>query len=170
MNGNETRGITGTISELLKNKAVLEAIIAGIGAFSAASKVKGKSSQKSGSDGTGVDLSAVLGMLPQILPLLGLLSGSEGGIFGVSSPSAETGEALPVFAEAEPEADGSEEELFSSETKEAVSLPANTNVSYANKTEMRENLLVALRPFLSESRAAAADAIIQVNRISGLFA
>ena len=167
MTGSETRGalggLFGAASELLKNKTVLEALIAGIGAFSAANKVKNK-----GEGAGGFDLSGVLDMLPQIMPLLGLLAQSEGGIFGVSNPSADASDAVPTLADPD---DGD----VPSEMSENVALDVseseavNCNVSYGSKTENRESLLLALRPFLSESRAAAADAIIQVNRISGFL-
>ncbi|MCD7788727.1 MAG: hypothetical protein LUH59_07385, partial [Firmicutes bacterium] len=48
------------------------------------------------------------------------------------------------------------------------SLPSE--VSDANMAEgNREQLLLAIKPYLSESRRSAADAMISVNRISGLF-
>lgn len=167
MTGGETRGaiggLVGAASELLKNKTVLEALIAGIGAFSAANKVKNKSAKTDG-----FDLSGVIDMLPQIMPLLGLLTQSEGGIFGVSNPSADVPDAVQTLADADGEESSEPTEtsaLDFPESEEAV----NRNVSYGSKTENRETLLLALRPFLSESRAAAADAIIQVNRISGFL-
>lgn len=168
MTGGETRGalggLVGAATELLKNKTVLEALIAGIGAFSAANKVKNKNSKTDS-----FDFSGLLDMLPQIMPLLGLLTQSEGGIFGVSNPTSDLTDAVPTLADAD---DGDE----ASEAAESTALDvteseaaASYNVSYGSKTENRESLLLALRPFLSESRAAAADAIIQVNRISGFL-
>lgn len=167
MTGSETRGalggLVGAASELLKNKTVLEALIAGIGAFSAANKVKNKSA---GSDG--FDFSGILDMLPKIMPLLGLLTQSDGGIFGASSPTSEVEDAVPVLADSDEDRgteEGMDVMLDSSDSEQT----AGYNVSYGSKAENRESLLLALRPFLSESRAAAADAIIQVNRISGFF-
>lgn len=174
MTGIETRGaiggLLGGVSELLKNKAVLEAVIAGVGAFSAANKVKNK---KTNSDG--FDFSGILDMIPQMMPLLGLLTQSEGGIFGTSSPAREEAVTLPAFAETD--SDSETDEHLEDETlsvndqvdHEASEPVSNYNISYGSKKENRENLLLALRPFLSESRAAAADAIIQVNRISGFL-
>lgn len=174
MTGSDARGaiggLWGGVSELLKNKAVIEAVIAGVGAFSAANKVKNK---KTSSDG--FDFSGILDVLPQMMPLLGLLTQNEGGIFGASNPAREEATTLPAFAET----DGADETLEVSEN-EALPVPdmedsdaseavSSYNISYGSKKDNRENLLLALRPFLSESRAAAADAIIQVNRISGFL-
>lgn len=174
MIGTEARGalggLLGGVGELLKNKAVLEAVIAGVGAFSAANKVKNK---KTNSDTS--DFSGILDMLPQVMPLLGLLTQSDGGIFGASSPAREEQTALPALAEADVDNEAVEQtaaealpatEANDSDSSEAVS---SYNISYGSQKDNRENLLLALRPFLSESRAAAADAIIQVNRISGFL-
>lgn len=166
MTGNETRGaltgLIGGVSELLKNKTVLEALIAGVGAFSAANKVKSKNGSQSGLADS-FDFSGILDMLPQIMPLLGLLTQSDGGIFGTSGSSDGQAESLPAITDG----DGEDGDALP-DAAESMSVSAD-NISYGNKTENRENLLLALRPFLSESRAAAADAIIQVNRISGFL-
>ncbi len=172
MTGTDARGgILSAASELLKNRALIEAVIAGIGAFSAANKVKNKA--EDGIKSGGFDFSTVIDMLPQIMPLLGLLSGGEGGIFGATSPSADVECAVPTLADTDendvtvhrdPEADVTDFASY-----DALPVSYTEVSSSAGRTEMRENLLLALRPFLSESRAAAADAIIRVNRVSGLF-
>ncbi len=180
MTGTEPRGalsgLVGSIGELLKNRAVVEAVIAGIGAFSAANKVKTKNTSSDG-----IDFSSVIDMLPQIMPILSLFTQSDGGIFG-NFGSAEGKEAvLQAVAENETdametavsEADAIETDVSGTETSaEATEVSAVNKigaVSYASQKENRENLLLALRPFLSETRAAAADAIISVNRISGFL-
>lgn len=185
MTGTEPRGalsgIVGSIGELLKNRAIVEAVVAGIGAFSAANKVKTKNTSSDG-----IDFSSVLDMLPQIMPILSLFTQSDGGIFG-NFGSAEGKEAV-FQAAAETETDAIEADASETDTSETDAIETDVSamdasaeatevstvnkidaVSYASQKDNRENLLLALRPFLSESRAAAADAIISVNRISGLL-
>lgn len=150
--------LLGPVTELLKNPAVIEGAIAGISAISAARKVKNPRPS-----GGGFDMSSMIEMLPQILPLISMFS-SNGGSASQSGDaadvSADNDGTLPVSALAE-----SEDDIFGEEAEAAVS----GNIYNGTEQDKRENLLLALRPFLSESRVAAADAIIQVNRISGLL-
>lgn len=150
--------LLGPITELLKNPAVIEGAIAGISAISAARRVKNPRPS-----GGGFDMGSIIEMLPQMLPLISMFS--SGG--GVEPPSGGEGEvsgdgedtlAVSVAADGD---DG----IFGEEAAPALS----GNVYNGTEQDKRENLLLALRPFLSESRVAAADAIIQVNRISGLL-
>ncbi len=150
--------LLGPVTELLKNPAVIEGAIAGISAISAARRVKNPRPS-----GGGFDMSSIVEMLPQILPLISMFSSNGGSASqsgGAADVSADSEDTLSVLATPE-----SEDGIFG----EAAEAAAPGNVYNGTEQDKRENLLLALRPFLSESRVAAADAIIQVNRISGLL-
>ncbi len=167
-------GLFGSVGELLKNKAVIEALVAGVSAFSASKKIKSKGEAVGAG---GLDLSGLIDMLPRVLPLIGMLSGADGGLFGTSASASDSAAALPVFADDAEEASSAELVPMADSAPEpvpnaleALSFGAELGgAATESRVTDRENLLRALRPFLSESRAAAADAMIQVNRISGLF-
>lgn len=147
----------GTVTELLKNPAVVEGVLTGVSAIAASRRVK----NPSGALG-GVDVGGMLELLPQIMPLLSMFSPASGGVEeGASAPTDE--DAVSVSSDMTDTLDN-----VQSENNDEESLPVSS-ISYGSKQDRRENLLLAIRPFLSESRVAAADAMIQVNRISGLF-
>lgn len=170
MNAAEEKNGLGSVFELvtglLKNPAVIEGLLAGISAVTASQRVK---NPKESSDG--FDFGSVLEMLPQILPLLSLFksTGADPADFG---NKLGDGGSVSVFADSGGELNDIEELSGDGESVE-VGLNAETGVSgdvyYGNKQEQRENLLLAIRPFLSESRVAAADAMMQINRVSGIF-
>lgn len=168
-----TRTLMDQLGGLLSNPVVLEGLIAGISAISASRRTK-----RSG-DGEPSPLGGILDMLPGILPLLSVFTGS--GTSGNDENSA------PVFADGEetapeetendvtmlPEPEGGGELPVFGETDGAAPGDAAEagafDVSYGSQASQRENLLLAIRPFLSESRRSAADAMVQVNKLSGLF-
>ncbi|MCD7783633.1 MAG: hypothetical protein LUI15_07095 [Firmicutes bacterium] len=173
MNEGKTRfdGV-GALGELiggvLQNPTVIEAVIAGVSAVAASRRVKNRDSPDSAGAG------GLLDMLPRIIPLLGLFRASDGELPLVSALAEsdaavdESGDAHEISAEPSDETptpdDGGASEVMSL----VDSLPSE--VSDANMAEgNREQLLLAIKPYLSESRRSAADAMISVNRISGLF-
>ncbi len=163
----------GPITELLKNPLVLEGAVAGISAISAARRAKNPRPAEGG-----FDLGSIMEMLPQMLPLISMLSSAGGA--GAVDTNANGDGSREVFAEGSAEGEGafSSDGMLASEGDTPLGEDSVTdggvpvlsgNVSGGTRQDKRENLLLALRPFLSESRVAAADAIIQVNRISGIF-
>ncbi|MCD8315403.1 MAG: hypothetical protein LUD44_07220 [Firmicutes bacterium] len=173
MNEGKTRfdGV-GALGELiggvLQNPTVIEAVIAGVSALAASRRVKNRDSPDS--DGAG----GLLDMLPRIIPLLGLFRASNGELPSVSA-LAESDAAVDEIRDANEISEEPSDETptpddgGASEVMSLVdSLPSEA--SDANMAEgNREQLLLAIKPYLSESRRSAADAMISVNRISGLF-
>lgn len=154
-------GAVGAVTELLKNPAVVEGILTGVSALAASRRVK----NPSGALG-GIDIGGMLELLPQIMPLVSMFSSSPGSgddSGGAVSVSEDEDAAVAVSADVTDAFDGADAEKSGEESAPTAS------ISYGSKQDRRENLLLAIRPFLSESRVAAADAMIQVNRISGLF-
>ena len=160
-----------TLGGILSNPVVLEGLIAGITALSASRRTKNaKAGGEVSTPADGLSLSGMIDMLPSILPLLSMFSGS-----GTQAASAD---AEPQLPDAEPLPDESVDDIPSltegvnSEPESAVGADAfggDYSVSYESPESQRENLLLAIRPFLSESRRSAADAMVQVNKLSGLF-
>lgn len=166
------RPLTDAIGGLLSNPVVIEGLIAGISAISASRKTKA-----SGNEGTSQS-GGLLDVLPGVLPLLSILTPSASA---EAAPVLSDGENDPPpspFSDAEDVdiagADDSPEENISDGAAPASVFPdmnggGNVSVSYESRESQRENLLLAIRPFLSESRRSAADAMVQVNKLSGLF-
>lgn len=156
----ERTPLADAVAGLLKNPAVLEGIVAGISAIGASRRVK-----KGNDDLFGGIMSA----LPQLLPLLALLAPPPASTSSSQKPAA-------VAASADAADDGASaddtqnaiDEIVDGGVGDADDL-SGVDVSYESPQARRENLLLALRPFLSESRRGAADAMVQVNRLSGLF-
>ncbi|MCD7943961.1 MAG: hypothetical protein LUH43_03610 [Clostridia bacterium] len=173
MNEGKTRfdGV-GALGELiggvLQNPTVIEAVIAGVSALAASRRVKNKDSPDS--DGAG----GLLDMLPRIIPLLGLFRAADGEVPSVSAlaeseaAADESGNSHEISAEPPDETPAPDDGGVSDVMSLVDSLPSEA--SDANMAEdNREQLLLAIKPYLSESRRSAADAMISVNRISGLF-
>lgn len=172
MNASADKNSLGAVFDLaagiLKNPAVIEGIITGVSALSASRRVKNPKPE-----GDGFDLFGIIEMLPQVLPLLSLLK--------PASSVDVSGESVSAIADSDgnSEKDGIESVLAdTAENSEkadgdgdAVSVGSfdGGGITYGTKQEQRENLLLAIRPFLSESRVAAADAMMQINRVSGIF-
>ena len=173
MNAAEEKNGFGALFDLaaglLKNPAVMEGILTGISALTASRRVK---NPKTSDDG--FDLGGIFEMLPQILPLLSLFKGGIGDLggsenvmqsLGGASDEGDTDNSVDVMS------DAMSDVISESDEASAVSADrsGSVDVSYGNKKEQRENLILAIRPFLSESRVAAADAMLEMNRISGIF-
>lgn len=167
------RPLGDILNGLLSNPAVLEGLIAGISAISASRRTKASGGERSQSD---AQSGSLLDALPGILPLLSVLtspqqdngsSSEPDGAAEVDAPEAEGSEGgdLPFFAETDEGETGDE----------AVSAAApvfgdqDMTPQYVDREAQRENLLLAIRPFLSDSRRSAADAMVQVNKLSGIF-
>lgn len=172
------RPLMDSLGGLLSNPVVLEGLIAGISAISASRRTK-----RSG-EGEPSPIGGILDMLPGMLPLLSVFAGGR----ETNGDASDASGAVSVFADETPatetdgetsDADGNGDTgengaplLFG----EASDVPAGAaaeagafDVSYESQASQRENLLLAIRPFLSESRRSAADAMVQVNKLSGLF-
>lgn len=163
---------------LLKNPAVIEGIITGISAVSASQRVKHPKTLSGG-----FDFGSVIELLPQILPLVSFfknMPSSESGtesvsygnahqVFSLSDDNNESDfdndEAHNIIGKENEEENNDGTETVFSEKKQF----GNADISYGSKKEQRENLILAIRPFLSESRVAAADAMLEINRISEIF-
>ncbi len=160
-----------TLTGLLQTPAVIEAVIAGASAFAASRRDKNKDA-----GGTQGALGGVLDLLPQMLPLIGMLYGGNSAAAPTSGESKDEPAALEVLESA-----GEDDAVFASINTEdsledlsegsgafdAANTESKPRMSPAQ--ENREQLLLAIKPFLSESRRSAADAMISVNRVSGLF-
>lgn len=166
------RPLLDSVGGILSNPVVLEGLIAGISAVSASRRTK--NSGLSGSDGASKDsfpIGGIIDMLPSILPLLSVFSGAETG----GAPATEN-DSEPVgggSGDEEPSLFGDTDDAgIDNETAEVGAFggsDGDMTVSYGSPESQRENLLLAIRPFLSESRRSAADAMVQVNKLSGLF-
>lgn len=158
----ERGGLGGAVAELLKNPAVIEGILTGVSAIAASRRVKNPASAVSG-----IDIGGMIELLPQIMPLISMFGQTSGG--AQSEPASDTEVSSSVIEDGDGEAaDTDVSEAMSLVDTESDSVPT-ANISYVSKKDRRESLLLAIRPYLSESRVAAADAMIQVNRISGLL-
>ncbi len=159
-------------SGLLKNPALIEGIIAGVSALSASRKIKLPDS------GGGFDIGSIIGMLPQMLPLVSGLMTSGIGSADKKDQEASASALREMFGEDGSEAPSeavsvmavSEDASDTVRREDAVPvISGGADISYGSAVSRRENLLLAIRPFLSESRVAAADAMLSVNRISGVL-
>ena len=161
------RPLLDSFGTLLSNPVVLEGLIAGLSAFSASRRAKEGQDSAPRAGGTA---SGLLDLLPGILPLLSTLTASApaqpdggGDAEAALEPAGTGGEDDTAFEPAS--ADGEEVPLLGD-------VPASSSgvfVSDGDRASQRENLLLAIRPFLSDSRRSAADAMVQVNKLSGLF-
>ncbi len=179
------RPLLDAVTGLLSDPAVIEGLVAGISAISASRRAKSSGGGEQASGG-------LLDMLPGVLPLLSLISpqGTNDTNEGSgTSGTKETGEtavaAINDISAADNDnasggLDGNVDENGVGDAgasggdadTDAVFASArepHSEVSDVSREAQRENLLLALRPFLSESRRAAADAMVQVNKLSGLF-
>ncbi len=172
------RPLTDSLGALLSNPVVLEGLIAGISAFSASRRVKdGKRPPSETQSASG----GLLDLLPGILPLLSTLtSGGSGAVHAdAAAPvgdAAEEGSGADADG-ADPVDDASQvgaDDVDDPDTDadalrfEPASAPG-VFVSDGDRASQRENLLLAIRPFLSDSRRSAADAMVRVNKLSGLL-
>lgn len=167
---------------LLKNPAVIEGIITGISAVSASQRVKHPKTLSGG-----FDFGSVIELLPQILPLVSLFKNMPSSGSGTASVPEMNVQQVFSLSDDNDEAEGNsdvynveENNIIEKENEEMNNNGAetvfseknqygNADISYGNKKEQRENLILAIRPFLSESRVAAADAMLEINRISEIF-
>ncbi len=192
------RPIFDSLGALLSNPVILEGLIAGISAFSASRRAKENGTQSGGGI---LSTGGLLDLLPGILPLLSVMTGtgadntasvseppaqvsapledpaadiaaatadvSDGGIVSAAAGGAETGgddDTAALLFGADNGGDSSAGAFdFTDKTGSGV------DVRNESRESQRENLLLAIRPFLSDSRRSAADAMVQVNRLSGLF-
>ncbi len=157
----ERGGLGGVMAELLKNPAVIEGILTGVSAIAASRKVKNPSSATGG-----IDIGGMIELLPQIMPLVSLFGQTSGSTQSEPPPDTEAGSSVDEEDSVSAGADAAD--ALSLVETESDSVPT-ANISYVSKKDRRESLLMAIRPYLSESRVAAADAMIQVNRISGML-
>ncbi len=178
------RPLLDAVTGLLSDPAVIEGLVAGISAISASRRAKSSGGGEQASGG-------LLDMLPGVLPLLSLISPQESKEPGARQEAAQVfsdadadsvadadgGEAADVdasgvsYGEGEEGGSGNAEEGGNDDGDAVQTSSGNLHaeVSDISREAQRENLLLALRPFLSESRRAAADAMVQVNKLSGLF-
>lgn len=164
--------LVDAIGGLLSNPAVLEGLIAGASAIGASRKSKNDDDA----------LGGILSALPQFLPLISLfvsmqqqkpqLQNSLTSEVSQTSPDAvNAADAVAASADIDDAADADD----TAEAADAADAPVGTadasdvSVSYITPQERREDLLLALRPFLSDSRQRAADAMVQVNKMSGVL-
>ncbi len=157
------RPLMDALTGLLSNPMVLEGLAAGISAISASRRTK----SPAGSGASG-DAGSILDILPGVLPLLSVLTAPSGGeSTGNDEPPPDDVEANEEAAPQQVDDGGGLDALFA-DAAPATEEP-HAEVSGVSRGAQRENLLLALRPFLSESRRSAADAMVQVNKLSGIF-
>lgn len=163
--------LVDAIGGLLSNPAVLEGLIAGASAIGASRKSKNDDDA----------LGGILSALPQFLPLISLFATMQQQkpqlqsslTSEVSQTSPDGADAVAAVA-ASADTDASDADDTAG-TADPTSAPVGTadasdvSVSYITPQERREDLLLALRPFLSDSRQRAADAMVQVNKMSGVL-
>lgn len=166
---------------LLKNPAVIEGIITGISAVSASQRVKHPKTLSGG-----FDFGSVIELLPQILPLVSLFKNIPSS--GSGTESVSDGNAHQVFSLSDDNNNDDESDFDNDEAHNIIGKEneeenndgaetvfsekkqyGNADISYGSKKEQRENLILAIRPFLSDSRVAAADAMLEINRILEIF-
>ena len=164
--------LVDAIGGLLSNPAVLEGLIAGASAIGASRKSKND-------DDT---LGGILSALPQFLPLISLfasmqqqkpqLQNSMTSEVSQTAPDAvNAADAVAASADIDSvsSADDTAEAADPTDAPAVTSDASDVSVSYITPQERREDLLLALRPFLSDSRQRAADAMVQVNKMSGVL-
>ena len=163
--------LVDAIGGLLSNPAVLEGLIAGASAIGASRKSKNDDDA----------LGGILSALPQFLPLISLFASMQQQkpqlqnslTSEVSQTSSDGGDAVAAVAASDeidaPNADASASARASADAPAVTSDASDVSVSYITPQERREDLLLALRPFLSDSRQRAADAMVQVNKMSGVL-
>ncbi len=188
------RPLADSLGVLLSNPVVLEGLIAGITAFSASRRTKSASA----ADSTGGILDLLPGILPLLSVLMGsggtdTQPAEQAGTAAKESNEALTDKAEQLFGNEPDESAGAFASLgddgsgysgynadnggdggigsdSGSDGGEDGGLTERTvDISYEDRVSQRENLLLAIRPFLSDSRRSAADAIVQVNKLSGMF-
>ncbi len=178
------RPLFDTLGGLLSNPVVLEGLIAGLSAFSASRRTKEAGADSSETQGRS-ESGSFLDVLPGLLPLLSVMTSQTGTPPAPASSDAapETvqtpDDGEPLFsaadgndADANGDADGDtggDEVVAAALFSDDAPSGGNVTVSYESRESQRENLLLAIRPFLSESRRSATDAMVQVNKLSGLF-
>ena len=162
--------LVDAIGGLLSNPAVLEGLIAGASAIGASRKSKND-------DDT---LGGILSALPQFLPLISLfasmqqqkpqLQNSMTSEVSQTAPDAvNAADAVAASADIDDATDADASASASADAPAVTSDASDVSVSYITPQERREDLLLALRPFLSDSRQRAADAMVQVNKMSGVL-
>ena len=167
--------LVDAIGGLLSNPAVLEGLIAGASAIGASRKSKND-------DDT---LGGILSALPQFLPLISLFASmqqqkpqlqnsmtsevSQTSPDAVNAADAVAASAGIDDAAADTDADADTHADAADSAPVGTADASDVSVSYITPQERREDLLLALRPFLSDSRQRAADAMVQVNTMSGVL-
>lgn len=163
--------LVDAIGGLLSNPAVLEGLIAGASAIGASRKSKNDDDA----------LGGILSALPQFLPLISLFASMQqqkpqlqnsltSEVSQTSPDGAEAADAVAASAEIDaPNADDTADAADPTNAPVGKSDASDVSVSYITPQERREDLLLALRPFLSDSRQRAADAMVQVNKMSGVL-
>lgn len=169
------RTLSDLLGAMLSNPAVIEGVIAGISAISASRRTK----SGVGNGGQQQEGGSLLDALPGILPLLSVISQPQtennvGDVEQAQSVSAEPESLQPPDGENEfsslfSSSSGADEGTVGDSEPSRETFADGVSVSYESREAQRENLLLAIRPFLSDSRRSAADAMVQVNKLSGLF-
>ena len=162
MNGDRVsyKPLVDAIGGLLSNPAVLEGLIAGASAIGASRK------SKKDDDALGGILSA----LPQFLPLISLFASMQQQKPQLqNSLTSEASQTSPDAVAASADTDDAADANANVDAADGAPDAADVSVSYITPQERREDLLLALRPFLSDSRQRAADAMVQVNKMSGVL-